>query len=172
MATSEQRRQWATRWRLSHPDKVKARQDRWRAKNKAKLVAYQVEYNRQRFDTDPLFRVATNLRKRIRDAIKRGIKSDKTMNLLGCSLEELKRHIENLWQPGMSWENYGMYGWHIDHVKPCAVFDLSDPEQQRACFHWSNLQPLWAGDNIRKSDSVKEKTPRNRGGLDLLASTM
>jgi HNH endonuclease. len=50
----------------------------------------------------------------------------------------------------MSWDNYGRDGWHIDHIRPCASFDLTDPEQQRQCFHYTNLQPLWAADNIRK----------------------
>lgn len=61
-------------------------------------------------------------------------------------------HLESLFKTGMSWENYGPV-WHVDHIKPCALFDLTDPEQQRICFHWTNLQPLFALDNMRKSDS-------------------
>jgi hypothetical protein len=52
----------------------------------------------------------------------------------------------------MTWENHGRYGWHIDHIRPCASFDLADPEQQRKCFHYTNLQPLWASENMRKGD--------------------
>ena len=69
---------------------------------------------------------------------------------MGCTLDQFKRHIENLWLDGMSWENYGKKGWHIDHILPCASFDLADPEQQRKCFHYTNLQPLWATDNWSK----------------------
>jgi hypothetical protein len=54
----------------------------------------------------------------------------------------------------MSWGNYGLHGWHVDHIIPCASFDLTDPEQQRQCFHYTNLQPLWAEDNLRKSDKL------------------
>jgi hypothetical protein len=54
----------------------------------------------------------------------------------------------------MSWENYGLYGWHIDHILPCSSFDLLKPEEQRKCFHWSNMQPLWARDNLRKSAKI------------------
>ena len=57
----------------------------------------------------------------------------------------------------MTWQNYGD-GWHIDHIHPCAAFDLTDPEQQKACFHWSNLQPLWAIDNFRKSSFLPDRS--------------
>lgn len=79
-----------------------------------------------------------------------GQKHQSTFELLGCTLEELYAHIEAQFLPGMSWGNYGHDTWHIDHIKPCASFDLTDPEQQRVCFHYTNLQPLWAIDNIRK----------------------
>jgi hypothetical protein len=72
----------------------------------------------------------------------------KTMELTGCSLEELTQYIESKFITGMSWENYGE--WHIDHIRPCASFNLEDIEEQKKCFHWSNLQPLWAKDNLRK----------------------
>lgn len=61
-------------------------------------------------------------------------------------------HIESLFWPGMSWRNQGR--WHLDHIKPCASFNLNDPAQQAACFHWSNWQPLWADDNLIKSDRL------------------
>jgi len=88
-------------------------------------------------------------------AIKLGCskKSKTSKNLLGCSLEVLKFHLECYFTKGMSWDNYGYYGWHIDHIKPCAAFDLTDPEQQKQCFHYTNLQPLWAEDNMKKSDN-------------------
>ena len=69
---------------------------------------------------------------------------------MGCSIEELKIHLEKQFRDGMSWNNYGMYGWHIDHIKPCSAFDLTDLEQQKICFHYSNLQPLWAKENLSK----------------------
>jgi len=70
------------------------------------------------------------------------------LDLLGCTVEELRAHLEKQFKRGMSWSNYGR--WHIDHIRPCASFDLTDPEQQRICFHYSNLQPLWAEENMRK----------------------
>jgi len=78
-------------------------------------------------------------------------KISKTTELLGCSIEHLRLWLTFYFHPGMSWSNYGE--WHIDHTKPCAKFDLTDPEQQRQCFHYTNLQPLWAGENFRKGDT-------------------
>jgi len=72
------------------------------------------------------------------------------MGLIGCSALELRRHIETLWLDGMSWDNYGLHGWHVDHIIPCAVFELADPVEQKQCFHHTNLQPLWAEDNLAK----------------------
>lgn len=91
--------------------------------------------------------------RRIAHALHGGnVKSARTLNLLGCPISVLKTHLESKFQPDMSWENYGQ--WHVDHRRPCASFDLSDPAQQRECFHYSNLQPLWALDNLRKSDKI------------------
>ena len=92
----------------------------------------------------------SNLRSRAYSAIKGKSKSKHTIELLGCSVEELKIHLEKQFVKDMNWQNYGQ--WHIDHIKPCSSFDLTDPEQQKLCFHYSNLQPLWAKDNIKKSN--------------------
>ena len=72
------------------------------------------------------------------------------MELTGCSKNDLLKHLESKFTEGMTFENYGE--WHIDHIRPCASFNLEDPEEQKKCFHWTNLQPLWALDNIRKGD--------------------
>ncbi len=68
----------------------------------------------------------------------------------GCTIAELRKHIEAQWLPGMAWANHTQRGWHIDHIRPCASFDFSDLKQIRACFHYTNLRPLWAVDNMRK----------------------
>jgi hypothetical protein len=70
------------------------------------------------------------------------------MELVGCSIGELVAHIESTFLPWMSWENYARDTWHIDHIKPCDRFDLSDPAQQRECFHWTNLRAYPAFDNM------------------------
>lgn len=101
-------------------------------------------------ETDLSFKLTQTLRRRLLKALKWTAKSKTTLSFLGCSVEQLKVYLEALWQPGMSWDNYGLKGWHIDHIRPCASFNLADPREQEACFHYSNLQPLWAKDNIVK----------------------
>ena len=103
---------------------------------------------------DPLQRMINSQRSRISITIKNAIKSDKTMNLVGCTPNELRDHLESQFKDGMTFDNYGRGGWHIDHMKPCASFDLSDPEQQRECFHYTNLQPLWEKENLIKGSKI------------------
>jgi hypothetical protein len=91
------------------------------------------------------------MRTRIPKALKRNQKAGSTLILLGCSISELRVHLEKQFRRGMTWKNYGPV-WHIDHIRPCASFDLTVPEQQRECFNFSNLQPLFAVENIRKGD--------------------
>lgn len=93
-----------------------------------------------------------NLRARINMALKGRSKSQKTKNLLGCNIEYLKKHLESQFKDGMTWDNYGVKGWHVDHINPCSLFNLADPQQQKECFHYTNLQPLWAEENLKKSN--------------------
>jgi len=106
------------------------------------------EKRRQRRLVDPGYDAVVRLRKRLAKALKGSTKAASTITLIGCSRSELRAHLESRFAPGMSWENRHL--WHIDHIRPCASFDLTDPDQQAQCFHYSNLQPLWALDNIRK----------------------
>jgi hypothetical protein len=123
-------------------------------RNRFKKHYYQ---NKQKFtlkqrlkrQTNPSFKLASNLRSRVWSALKGINKNSTIMELLGCSIEELWIHLESKFQEGMSRENYGK--WHIDHIRPCCKFDLTDPNQQTLCFHYTNLQPLWATDNLKKS---------------------
>lgn len=91
-------------------------------------------------------RIRLNLGTRLYLAVEK--KHGNTMELTGCSKEDLYAHLESKFTEDMSWENYGK--WHIDHIKPCASFDLTKEEEQKKCFHWTNLQPLWAIDNMKK----------------------
>lgn len=104
----------------------------------------------------PEVRLRANLRRRLHKALKGICSSPRTLRLLGCSIDVFREHLENKFVAGMTWENYGSI-WHVDHIKPCAKFDLTDPEQQKDCFHWTNQQPLFALDNFRKN--AKYATP-------------
>ena len=130
----------------------KQRED-W-AKNNEKRNAARRKNLQRRRDEDSQYRVKMALHVRLYDAVKhhRGVKSAKTLELLGCTVEQLQTFLEAEFAEGMTWENYGE--WHIDHIRPCASFNLEDPEEQKKCFHWTNLQPLWAKDTLAKSDRL------------------
>lgn len=132
--------------------RYKDRQKELQKLNKDKINARKRERVKERRQIDIDYKIKTNLRSRIYKAIKRNSKSESSMLLIGCSVEELKVYLSKMFKEGMSWDNYGE--WHIDHIKPCASFDLSDTAQQKECFHYSNLQPLWAIENIKKSDQL------------------
>mgnify|MGYP005749717039 CR=1 FL=1 len=104
-------------------------------------------YYRKRRREDPAFAVKCRLRARLQRALKaQGVqKTTATMTLCGCTLEFLKGYLEKQFVHGMTWENKDL--WHIDHIRPCCSFDLTDVEQQKQCFHYTNLQPLFAKDN-------------------------
>jgi hypothetical protein len=111
-------------------------------KERPTLIA---DNRRRRRNEDEAFRVLDSLRARLNLAVKvKGtVRSARTLELLGCTVEFLKDYLQERFLPTMTWENYGSL-WHIDHIKPCASFNLLDPEEQKACFHYTNLQPLFA----------------------------
>lgn len=119
--------------------------------NRQIIIARNCEYYKNKRSSDMNFKILTNLRRRLSSAIKRNNKSCRTVELIGCEISALVFYLESKFQDGMTWENYGK--WHIDHIRPCASFDLTDIEQQKVCFNYKNLQPLWAEDNLKKSDS-------------------
>lgn len=115
-----------------------------------KILPRILAQRRRRYHSDPNYKLACNLRARVRSALKGRTKSAGTVALLGCSVEELKKHLESGFTEGMTWEKVMCGEIHIDHIRPCVTFDLSDPTQQRECFHYSNLRPLWAKDNLKR----------------------
>jgi hypothetical protein len=137
-------------WLSANQEKRNKQQREYSYKNRQKRN----EYLKNKKQRDAQFRVRKNIRDRMRAAMNGMGKSKHTMELLGCSIEELKIYLEKQFVKGMCWDNYGKKGWHIDHILPCASFDLTDPEQQKICFHYTNLQPLWAKDNYKKRDKI------------------
>lgn len=109
---------------------------------------------RKKYRTNLAFKILENHRSRIRSALSgKAKKSESSLNLLGCSIEDFRKHLEKQFKPGMSWENRGKGKgkWNVDHIRPCASFNMLDPEQQKQCFHFSNQQPLWDSENLKKS---------------------
>ena len=126
----------------------------YRKKNRKKITQHYLEYERNRKKIDPEFKLIKTLRSRLNSAIKvkNASKFDNTLNLTGCSLTFLKGYLEAKFVPGMTWDNHGK--WHIDHIKPCCSFNMLDEEEQKKCFHYTNLQPLWAVNNLSKSGKL------------------
>lgn len=139
---------------------------RWTEEERAKTLAFrekarkwnkqqrQAEYSRKRharlMATDAGYVMEVRLRRRMKSAMTCK-KAGKFWDLVGCTAGELREHIESQFKSGMCWGNRHL--WHIDHIRPCASFDMSDPAQQAQCFHYLNLQPLWADENLKKGDS-------------------
>jgi|TARA_R110000803_G_scaffold140242_1_gene206807 hypothetical protein len=135
----------------------------YRFKNEEKIKEYKKAYHSRseykerrsirrnnRYQTDVNYRLLSLCRSRLAKAIKGFDKSAPTMKLIGCTPDELRQHIESKFEPWMNWENQGLGGWDIEHIKACFHFNMADPEQQRACFNWSNLQPMEHIANIKK----------------------
>ena len=136
--------------RASDPDEYNKKIRENYQRNKDKINETRRKTLQKRRDEDPKYRAMMALHCRLYMAVK--VKTGKTLELTGCSKEELITHLQTKFTEGMTWDNYGE--WHIDHIRPCASFDLEDPEEQKKCFHWTNLQPLWAIDNMRKGTKI------------------
>lgn len=137
----------------SHNEKVKVN----RAKNPAKYAAMVKAWKYSGSEKAELNLLATNLRVRILSAVKAqsSRKHHEFNKLLGCSVREFRQHIERQFKKGMNWENHGSH-WHIDHIIPCAAFNLRDANEQLRCFNWNNMRPLEKGQNMRKSAKIIE----------------
>jgi len=131
-------------------EKIKEWNRNFYAINKNKYKKLMVKRDKARLKTDINYKIRSLLKTRLYLALKGNPKLSTTMNLIGCSIEKLKKHLESKFTKGMTWDNYGR--WHIDHIRPCTNFDLSKPSEQHKCFNYKNLQPLWAIDNLKKSN--------------------
>lgn len=140
-----------------HKDQEKYRKAKWYQQNKEKVINAATRWNfanrtkinarkYKRYRNDVNFKIADILRSRVAKFLKNGSAFD----ALGCTLDQFKNYLESKFQPGMTWDNWSKTGWHIDHIRPLSSFDLTDPVQFAAATHYSNLQPLWAKDNLAK----------------------
>ena len=134
-------------YRESHKEEAKE----WRRENAESRRKYTREYNRQRKLTDEEYLMQVSLRLLVVHSFKRigQNKPTDTLSLLGCTWLEAKMHFEKLFQEGMTWQNHGMHGWHIDHIRPISSFSL---DEMHLANNINNLQPLWAEDNLSKGD--------------------
>jgi hypothetical protein len=140
------------KWKMNNLEKLKQIHKNYRIKNKNKIN----EYHKKRKAVDPLYRLICGMRSSCCRVVKQlalGKKPTSTFKWMGCSPEKLKIHLENLFSEGMTWENYGK--WHIDHIRPISSFKQEEWEQIN---HYTNLQPLWAEDNLKKSNKYQIDT--------------
>ena len=160
-------------WAINNSDKIFEQQKEYRENNAEKLLLKKSEYaknnrpkinarksvyEKQRRVADPLYRLTRNTRKMVSRYMLNG-KCMRTQEIIGCTYDELKLHIEQQFTEGMTWENYGINGWHVDHIKPLAM--ASTEEEIIASNHYTNLQPLWCLDNLSKGatfEGVNYKT--------------
>ena len=157
------KREHNRRYREKHKEEIKKYKKTYRVANKNKIKTYGKTYfktNKHKikdrksyqYKTDIKFKLSILLRCRLSCALKNNQKNGSAVRDLGCSIPELKTYLESKFQPGMTWDNHGNTGWHIDHIKPLASFDLSDRKQLLEACHYTNLQPLWAKDNLSKGN--------------------
>lgn len=140
-------------------NKVKTYNHKYRKTHKKEIQRKDREYQKEKFKNDVNFKIKCHLRSRINTIIKKG-KPGSAVRDLGCSVDFLKQYFESKFYSNpktgeaMSWENYGKYGWHIDHIIPLSKFDLTDREQFLIACNYENLKPLWAEENLSKHDNL------------------
>lgn len=135
----------------TNKDQIYEYRKEYNERNHEKIKTYMNTYMQNRYHTNINYKVKSICNKRIRDCVRN--KSKKTVEYIGCDIDFLKEWLEYQFVEGMTWDNMGIE-WHIDHVRPCSSFDFSNDTDISECYHWTNLQPLFARDNISKSNKV------------------
>jgi hypothetical protein len=160
----EEKRLYDKEYRQRNKEKEKLRHQEYYQNNKEKILLICKKYrnnnrkkiNERRDNKKKIninFKITCGLRGRIAKAIKGNYKSGSAVKDLGCSIPELKTYLESKFQEGMTWENWGIHGWHIDHITPLDSFNLQNREEFLKACHYTNLQPLWAEENLTKGAS-------------------
>ena len=138
---------------LNNKKEIKKRNRKNYLKNREQMIKNAIEYEKIQYKTNINFKLKKILSARIRTALRGENKSKSTLMLLGVpNIEFIKKYIESKFKEGMSWKKRHLI--HIDHIIPCASFDLTKPEEQAKCFHYTNLQPLWASENLAKGSKI------------------
>lgn len=152
---------------IKNKEAILVRNNKWEAENKDHVRAYMTKYTREKRQTKPWWNIRNRLASRLWHAVtlQNGTKAYKTQELIGCTVSALRVQLESQFTVGMTWELFLHGKIHIDHRVPCISFDLTDPAEQKKCFHHSNLQPLWALDNLKKSDTLASGNERDHGKL-------
>ena len=149
-------------WQEKNHDKISNKQKRYRMLNRKQLNKKNVD----RKKNDINYKILCNLRTELSQVLnaQHARKSNHTMELVECSIDKLKKHLKSKFKEGMNFDNYGKGDdkWSIDHIRPCSSFDLTNPQQQRKCFNYLNLQPMWNKENLKKNSLYNGKFIRNK----------
>ena len=151
----KKRKEQNARYRKENVQKIK---DYWKNYgNDPEFIKKRTEWMRERYANNIQFKLSRLIRGRLYKVISNEQKIGSAVDDLGCTLEELKTHLENQFEEGMTWDNWSKKGWHIDHIKPLSKFDLTDSVQFKEAVHYTNLQPLWWIDNLKKGDKEEDE---------------
>ena len=158
----EKFREYKRIYAQNNREKIRKNAKIYHQNNREKIREYINVYSKKRYATDPCFKLRISIGRRVGKEMKKYLttKKESSIKYLGCSLKQLKEHLESKFDTGMTWDNWSTHGWHIDHIIPISSFDLTKEEEQKKCFHYTNLQPLWAKDNRAKGNKLnwtKEK---------------
>jgi hypothetical protein len=124
-------------------------------KNKIKRRKQRSKYDKDKYKNDPLFKIKILLRRRVNNILNYD-KKDSIINLIGCSVYDLRKYIESQFLPEFNWDNHGKI-WELDHIKPCSKFDLTKIEEQQECFNYKNLKPIFKTTTIAESFGYKDQ---------------
>lgn len=145
-------------WYQNNKEKHAKTRELYAINNKERLLAARRKWERNKMATDLNYLLQKTLRSRIKEALKCGAKkAEKTVELIGCSMDEFRTHIENQFTEGMSWDNWSFYGWHLDHKIPVSWFNLKNESCRKAAFNYKNMQPLWWDENFKKKNRYSHK---------------
>jgi len=133
---------------------LRKRAKKYRERHRDRLLKNRREKYKYHYDNKTDYYIGSILRNRLNDAIKNSYKNGSATRDLGCTIPELKQYLESNFQTGMTWDNHSPKGWHIDHILPLSSFDLTDRDQLKKACHYTNLQPLWAKDNLSKGNKL------------------
>lgn len=150
----ETHREWERKDRAAHPEKYAAKAKKWIKANRDKIN----EHSRSRYKNDPAYRISKTMRTMVRKMLTGCRKEFSTVQYVGCTPAELKKHLESQFDEHMTWYNCGTY-WHVDHIVPMSFFDMTKEKDRLTCCHFSNLRPFPAEENVKKNGSLEAILP-------------
>ena len=144
-----------TRSKRDKTPEAKEYRKQYIAENKDWWREYEREYKKSRRQIDMGFKIKSNLSSRLSNLINKKGQGLTTQELIGCDRDKLTHHLQSQFTDGMTWENYGLKGWHVDHIIPISLYDLTNEYEVKKACHYTNLQPLWWKDNLEKGNKIR-----------------